>query len=292
MLADGVQTAFAAGAVAELAATGLTWSAGRGAGLGAQVAALALLGQAQEARERWRYQAEHGCPLLRSSLSFAQELLAERADVALLADPWRLEGWLDPVSLAEHMKPERAGLGPRLARAGARLEVAVEELGAGVAAWRQIAREEDSCLLEAAARFPGGWGAFVRERGRGCGALSGGVEAIPSEELVPADSAFPWDIVCGFPVPPVERPGLSQVLFETIQRRAEVRAAHAVFAELAAGQQGGLTLVAPTPESYRRILARDTAELGVEYPLPWERNGELAALLLSYGQRVAQEVLR
>ncbi len=57
VLADGGQAAFAAGAVAELARSGAAWSCGAGAGLGAHVALLALLGEAEEGERRWLRQA-------------------------------------------------------------------------------------------------------------------------------------------------------------------------------------------------------------------------------------------
>ena len=46
-------------------------------------------------------------------------------------------------------------------------------------------------------------------------------------------------------------------------------------------------MVAPAAGSYLAWAARDGADLGVEYPLPNERNGELLASLVEYGRHAA-----
>ena len=135
VLADGLQAAFAAGAVAALARSGRAWSHGLGAGLGAQIALLTLLGEPEEAARRWRRQGDLGCPLLRSHLAAGQERLGEATGVVVLPDAWRLGGWLDGRVLVEHLAPEAADPGGRLARAGATLGVALADLVSGVTGW-------------------------------------------------------------------------------------------------------------------------------------------------------------
>jgi hypothetical protein len=51
-------------------------------------------------------------------------------------------------------------------------------------------------------------------------------------------------------------------------------------------------LLAPTATAYRSWAARDNAEIGVEWPLPTERNGELAGLLVEFGAAVARAALK
>lgn len=283
VLADGLQTAFAAGAVAALARAGCRWGRGLGAGLGAQVALLALLGEAEEAARRWRRQGELGCPLLRSRVAAARERLGEGDGVVLLPDAWRSGGWLDEGALLEHLAPEAADPGGRLARGGASLAVAVADLVAGEAGWAEVhGRPPGEALawLDAAARFAGGWPPRVTGGAGEQRALCGGVGAVPAGEL-PAGNG--WDVVCGFPVPPVRRPGIGTSVWETVQRRAEMRAAALVAAWWAAGAR----VVCPTAAALRAAAQRPDAELEVEFPLPWERNGELCVLLVKTGELAA-----
>ena len=94
-----------------------------------------------------------------------------------------------------------------------------------------------------------------------------------------------WDVVCGFPVPPVARPGLGDALLELVQRREEIRAGLTV----SSWSSPGLEVIAPTGAGYARWATRDGAELGIEYPLPWERNGELVGVLVEYGRVAARQ---
>jgi hypothetical protein len=42
-------------------------------------------------------------------------------------------------------------------------------------------------------------------------------------------------------------------------------------------------MVAPNEKAWRAFSGRDGADLGVEYPLSWERNGELVGALGRFG---------
>jgi hypothetical protein len=284
VLADGAQAAFAAGAVAELARAGRSWAAARGAGLGAQVALLGVLGEAAEAERRWVRQGAGGCPLLGSLVARGRERLTGEAGLLLLPDPIALPGWLDPVALEEHLAPDLAGLPERLHRAGATCAVAVEDLTAGRAGWVELAAVTAAgaaAALRAAVRFPAGWGPVAGGDDAAPGLRWGGagVASVPGE-WPGVDEA--WDVVCGFPVPPVTRPALGGSLLELVQRRDEVRAGAAA---------AGRPVIAPAAASWAAWAARDGAELGVEYPLPWERNGELVGRLVEYGRFAARAAL-
>jgi hypothetical protein len=288
VLADGVQAAFAAGAVAELARAGARWDEAWGAGLGAQVAVLAALGEADEAARRWRRQGELGCPLLQSRVAVLRERLADAGGILVVPDPFRADGWLDGEVLDEHLAPERADLPGRLRGVGARASVAVADLESGLTEWVALDRAaaaDAGALLAAAATFAAGWGPRRVSAGGRERLIVGGVGGLPI--IAPAGAlARPCDLVCGFPVPAVARPGVAGALLEAVQRRDECRAA-----ELVAAWGGGARLLAPTPAAYRGWAARDNAELGVEWPLPTERNGELAGLLLEFGAAVARTAL-
>jgi hypothetical protein len=288
VLADGIQAAFAAGAVAELGRAGARWGAAWGAGLGAQIAVLALLGEAEEAERRWRRQGELGCPLLQSRVSVAQERIADREGVLVLADPFRADGWLDGEVLDEHLAPERADLPGRLRAAGAVAHVALADLGTGTLGWVALGSAgaaEAGELLTAAATFAAGWGPRRISAGGGDRLLLGGVGVLP-EDAPAGAAAGACDIVCGFPVPAVARPGVAGALLEAVQRRDELRAA-----ALVPTWGGAARLLAPTPAAYRSWAARDNAELRVEWPLPTERNGELAGLLVDFGVAVTRAAL-
>ena len=286
MLADGAQTAFAAGVVAELARRGATWSVGRGAGLGAQVAVLALLGEAGEAERRWRRQGELGCPLLTSAVAAARARLGERPGVSVAPDAWSLPGWLDPEELREHLAPEFAGVPERLRTAGARCAVAVEDLTAGAVTWVELSSAspaDAAAALEAAASFPAGWPAAGANDAPAPSLRWGGAGLVADTGWL--SEAAGWDVVCGFPVPPVARPGLGDALLELVQRREEIRAGLTV----SSWSSPGLDVIAPTGAGYARWATRDGAELGIEYPLPWERNGELVGVLVEYGRVAARQ---
>ncbi len=294
VLADGAQAAFAAGAVAELARAGLTWRRGAGAGLGAHVALLALLGEAAEAERRWRRQADLGCPLLRSRLAAVRERLGDASGTVLALDAWTLSGWLDDEALAEHLAPEMAGAPERLARAGASLAVAVEDVAAGGAAWVELAgvdAAEAGGLLRAAAAFPGGWGPQNVAGVRWAGPAWGGVGASYGGQAPWAGDALAWDVVCGFPVPALARPALGASLVEMVQRRSEAGAAAEVVLWLDGESGRSLRVVAPGAAAWRAWSGREAAEIGVEYPLPWERNGELTAGVLACGAAAARLAL-
>lgn len=289
VVADGAQTAFAAGAVAELARGGVRWQRGAGAGLGAQVVALALLGEAEEGERRWQREAKLGCPLLESRLAAAQRRLGEEPGVLAVADAWRLEGWLDPTSLVEHLAPEAAVLPQRLARAGASCVVAVANVRVGGATWQRLggAAEASIELLRAAASFPSGWGAVANTGGEEAELRWGGV-ALLAELGAPWSGADPpWDVVCGFPFPVAARPALGRSLLELLQRRDECVAAATLAQWRTTSDAPQLRVMAPTAADYRAFTARDTADLGVEYPLPLERNGELIAQMVRFGSSAA-----
>ncbi|MCU0290558.1 MAG: hypothetical protein MUF10_00995 [Thermoanaerobaculaceae bacterium] len=289
VLADGIQTAFAAGAVATLAREGLRWSMGRGAGLGAQVAALAVLGEAEEGARRWRRQGELGCPLLTPLLEGARHRLGG-SPVTIVPDAWRIPGWLDDALLREHLAPEAAALPARLRRVGARLEVAICDLAEGASHWVGLETREPSgaaALIEAAARFPGGWGPAAGAAGMPAELLWGGTGATPADDL---PTAAAWDVVCGFPVPAVPRAGGSQAIWETLQRRDELQAGRLVSGWVSRDVPL-VRLVAPSEGTLRLASRRPDAELGVEYPLPWERNGELCGVLVRMGEAAAARAM-
>ena len=288
VLADGIQTAFAAGAVAELGRAGVRWDEVWGAGLGAQVAVLAALGEADEAARRWRRQGELGCPLLQSRVGALGDRLGDPAGILLVPDPFNFAGWLHPEVLDEHLAPERADLPGRLRAAGVTARVALADLESGSLDWVALdsaSATEAGALLTAAATFAAGWGPRRAITGGAERLLLGGVGALPPVAPPGATDAA-CDLVCGFPVPAVERLGAGGALLEVVQRRDELRAAAAV-----ASWGGCARLVAPTAAAYRRWAARDNAELGVEWPLPAERNGELAGLLVEFGAAVARAAL-
>ncbi len=279
VLADGAQAAFAAGAVAALAEAGATWRVARGAGLGAQVALLAVLGESGESARRWRRQGELGCPLLVSQVESAAGRL-DTDGMLLLPDPWGLAGWLDGGALDEHLLPEGADVPGRLRARGARCAVAAVELRTGTAGWRDLGAgtaPDALRLLRAAAAFSGGWGPV------GDQLLAGGVGVAAGLDLVD-DGATAWDVVCGFSVPAAGRPGLSGTWRDAAARRDEIAAAAAV-SRLRDAE--GVRVVAPAEASYRLWADRDGADLEIEWPLPAERNGELVRALVEYGAAAA-----
>ena len=288
VLADGVQTAFVAGAVAELERSGRSWKRAVGAGLGAQVAVLAVLGEAQEAERRWLREAELGCPLLDSQLASARRRLGPTSGVLALADPWALAGWLDPACLAEHLAPEAAGLPDRLRRNGSRCAVALQDLGSGHCEWRELGgltAAGAAAALAAAAAFPAGWGPSG-DRGAAAGETAwGGVGLIAALPAPWSTGDEDWDVVCGVPFPAVRRPAIGSSLLESIQRRDECLASTAVERWLAGGGRG--PVVAPDAASWAAFAEGHSVDLGVEYPPAWERNGELARLLVGFGAFVA-----
>jgi hypothetical protein len=294
VLADGVQAAFAAGAVAELARRGVTWGRGAGAGLGAQVALLALLGETPEAERRWLREAEHGCPLFESQIAAARRRMGDKTGVALSPDAWSMSGWLDRDGLAEHLAPEMAAVPARLARAGATLAVAVEDLVAGVGSWLDLAGltpPQAGAVLRAAASFPAGWGPEPPDPHAPPRRLWGGVGAALQGPWPGAEDAADWDVVCGFPVPAVARPALGGALLELVQRRSECAAARAVGGWRSGRARGSTRILAPSAAAWREWAERDTAELGVEYPLPWERNAALTSGLVGFGAFAAREAI-
>lgn len=268
VLADGAQAAFCAGVVAELSLSGGRWSEAAGAGLGAQVALLALAGEAQEGARRFARLAEEGAALFRPALSYAREAVNQEGFL-LLPDPFRLAGWLSPPVLAEYLAPEQA-LALKV-----KVWVCVEDLASGSRGWREMA--SGGQLAEVAA-FPWGWPPTS--------GFWGGVGAC-AEVSFPPLSSPQVDVVCGFPVPVVERPGLGSALFATVQRREEIAAAQTV-ARWVAGRPG-LRVFAPTQEHYAAFVKREGALLGVEYPLPVEHNAELMGTLVAFGRFVAQQ---
>ena len=287
VLADGAHTAFAAGAVAALAAAGARWSVAAGAGLGAHVAALAVVGEAEEAARRWHRQGEAGAPVFQSRLAVGRERLGDEPGLLLLADAWRLGGWLAEEGRDAFLAPERADLPGRLRHAGTALLVAIEDLGAGRRQWvwaEELDADGAWQLLRAAASYPAGWGATGG--GSGVALRWGGVGACAGLEAPWRTRPASWDVVCGFPMPAVTRPGLGTALLDAVQRRGEVVAAATVATWLeSAGSPA--RVVAPAAGSYLAWAARDGADLGVEYPLPNERNGELLASLVEYGRHAA-----
>lgn len=289
VLGDGLQAAFAAGAVAGLAQRGRTWDVAVGTGLGAQVAVLAMLGEASEAARRWQRQGEHGCPLLAPMAEEVARRLAGLQGALAMLDPWRLPGWLDPAALAEHLAPEAAGVPMRLKQSGARAFVLVQEVESGRVIWEDLSQLDPFSALDAltgACTFPAGWGPH---QGEGGGRFWGGVGLLagaPPDVFRLRDA---WDVVCGFPVPPVAREWVSDSLWEQVQRRDEALAARAVAGWVTAVAPAEVMLIAPEAGLWRRVENREDAELGVEYPLAGERNGELAVRLLAAGSAAAAE---
>lgn len=293
VLADGVHAAFAAGAVAELARTGTSWDRGAGAGLGAHVALLAVLGETAEAERRWTREASLGCPMFESRLGVARRGIGDPRGVTLLPDPWSLAGWLDPAGLAEHLAPETAAVPKRLTQRGATMMVAVEDLTSGAAEWVDLGRVEASeagTILRGAAAFPAGWGPESDTPGGATRLLWGGVGLAFRGAMPWAGDGREWDVVCGFPVPAVARPALGGALLELLQRRSEASAADAVVRLIDGPDGNRLRVVAPTDSAWRSWSGRDGADLGVEYPLPWERNGELTAAAVRFGAFAAHAV--
>lgn len=267
VLADGAQAAFCAGVVAQLASR-CRWEEAAGAGLGVQVALLGLLGEAEEAARRFSRLAQEGAALFRPAIAYIRERL-DAEGFLLLPDPLRLSGWLSRQVLGEYLAPETA-LAPR-----AKVWFCQEDLTAGRRSWNPLASGEQ---LAWAAGFPWGWGPVD--------GLWGGVGACNELDFPPL-SASEVDVVCGFPVPPVTRPGLSDSLLATVQRREEIAAAQTVARWLAA--RPGLRLFAPEEGLYAAFARRDSALLGVEYPLPVEHNGELLSSMVAFGRFVAAQ---
>lgn len=268
VLADGAQAAFCAGVVAQLAASGHRWEEGAGAGLGAQVALLALVGEGEEAARRFSRMGQEKAALFRPALAYAGDNL-NQPGFLLLPDVFRLAGWLWRPALEEYLAPEAA----LVSRAAP--WVCVEELASGARGWRRVERAEE---LRQAAAFPWGWPPN--------GLCWGGVGACAELDFPPL-TASQVDVVCGFPVPPVERRGLSDSLLATVQRREEIGAAHTVARWIAT--HPGARVFAPEQELYAAFARRDSALLGVEYPLPVEHNGELLASMVAFGRFVAAQ---
>jgi hypothetical protein len=293
VLADGAHAAFAAGAVAALARSGTRWRVTAGAGLGAHVAALAAIGETEEIERRWRRQAELGCPLLRPRIRAWRQRLGAAEGALVLPDALALGGWLDPVELDEFLAPEAAGLPERLRGAGARTAVAVHDLDRGESSWvaiESVGAPDALDVLTAAACFPGGWAPPAVRSGSSRGPLWGGVAAVPGGGVPAAAGTARWDVVCGSPVPAARRSASGPSLFELVQRRDLDGAAERVRG-WCREPSGAVRVVAPTMEAWTRFADRDGADLGLEYPLPWEQNGELTTLVLSFGRFVATEVL-
>ncbi len=294
VLADGAQTAFAAGAVAELARRGTAWAGGAGGGLGAQVGILAVLGEAAEAERRWLRDAELGSLLLRSRLAAYREVIGPTPGATLTADAWTLAGWLDPGSLAEHLAPEMAALPERLSRSGRSFALAVEDVERGTTEWVELSRlgaGEAGAMLRAAATFPAGWGPETLAYGGSNHRVWGGVGAAIACTPPWVGRGDAWDIVCGFPVPVLPRSAVGGSLLELIQRREEARAGGVAAEWPRVAKAGSLRLIAPAAEAYREWAERDSADLGVEYPLPWERNGELTVAVIDFGASAAAHAL-
>jgi hypothetical protein len=293
VLADGAHAAFAAGAVAALARSGARWRVAAGAGLGAHLAALAALGETEEVERRWRRQSELGCPLLRPRIRAWRQRLGAAEGALVVPDVLVLGGWLDPEELDEFLAPEAAGLPERLHRAAARAFAAVHDLDLGESRWvaiESVGAPEALGALTAAACFPAGWPPLAAHSEGSSGPLWGGVAAMPAGGVPAAAEIARWDVVCGFPVPASRRSASGPSLFELVQRRDLDGGAERV-QEWRREMGGAARVVAPTAEAWMRFASRDGADLGLEYPLPWEQNGELTAMVLSFGRFVAAEAL-
>ncbi len=269
VLADGAQAAFCAGVVAELARGQVIWQEAAGAGLGVLVALYAVAGQPEQAAELLDRQQETEASVFASPLALAQEHLGW-SELLVLPDPWRWSGWLARERLEELLAPALA-LVDRFP-----LFVALEDVSAG---WRRWCPLHSSQELVAGCAFPMGWA----PTGEG---LWGGVGACGELEPPPF-SAEVTDLVCGFPVPAVERPGLGTGLLATVQRREELLAAQVVARWQKALPTMGIW--APQASTYLKFSQRENALLGVEYPLPTERNGALCALMVEYGRFLVRE---
>jgi len=259
--------------------------------LGAELAVRGLLGGAAEGAEIWRRQGGTGCPLLTSRISAARESLGQGAEVMAFPDAWRLSGWLDRASLAAHLSRAAEGWSSELASRGVRCAVAVCDLSRGANSWVELAETDPSeapGIMQAAAAFPAGWGPVEAPCGGGTAILAGGVEAVVGIAAPPSAEPLSWDIVCGFPVPAVGRGGLGTSLLEQVQRRTEIAAAGLVSRLFESGAMPGGRLFAPTEQAWASWAGRDGAELGIEYPLPCERNGELVMGLLEFGAFVVR----
>lgn len=269
VLADGAQAAFCAGVVAELSRGQAGWQQGAGAGLGALVALYAVAGQPEQAAELFTRQKETEASLFASPLALAQECLVG-SDLLVLPDPWRWSGWLARERLEELLAPALALVGR------APLFVALEDVTTGRRSWCPLHAGQQ---LLASCAFPMGWA----PTGEG---LWGGVGACGELEPPPL-SVDEIDVVCGFPVPAVERPGLGTGLLATVQRRDELLAARVV----ARWQEAlpAMRVWAPQAASYLKFSQRENALVGVEYPLPTERNGALCALMVEYGRFLVRE---
>lgn len=286
VLADGAQCAFAAGVVAELEEQGCTWNRAWGAGLGAHVALLAVLGEAREIGRRWLQQGENGSPVLVSRLAAARARLGDANGVVVLPDALAMAGWLDPGALAEFFCCDALTCSGRLRRNGATCSVALFEARSGDRRW--VALEEcdgdvASRSMQAAASFLGGWPALEGEHGE---LLSGGAGVVAGGFLPPLATGVSCDVVCGFPVPGIPRPAVGRSLLEQVQRREELLAA-ATVQSWAEGSSPSRRLMAPGPDAWVEVM-NPAADLGVEYPLPWERNSALTARLVELGRLVAR----
>ncbi|MCS7183324.1 MAG: hypothetical protein NZ869_09485 [Thermoanaerobaculum sp.] len=266
VLGDGAQAAFCSGVVAGLAEQGVVWQEGAAAGLAAQVALLALAGEALEGARRFLRMAEEGAALF-SAAGAPASAEARKVGWLALPDVYRVPGWLDPSVLEEYLAPDWA-----LVRR-VNLWVAWENLVSGERGWIPL-RQGEQLLVTAA--FPWGWPA--RE------GIWGGVGACAELEPPPLGSEA-VDLVCGFPVPAVERPGQGAALIGANPRREELVAARTAVRWASHWPQ--VRVFAPQQRAYLDWSQRDSALLGVEYPLPLEQNGELMAQLVRFGEFVA-----
>jgi hypothetical protein len=159
-------------------------------------------------------------------------------------------------------------------------------LTAGRADWFDLAGElpeEAGDLLRATASFCGGWGPMPGgDSGARCGGVAAALHLLGGR--ITGGKAI--DLVCGFPVPAVRRPQVVSV-FELVQRQDELAAALAV-AEWRHRDRRKIRIVAPEQASWEAWAERDGADLGLEYPLPWDSNGELMGLVLRYGDFVGR----
>lgn len=267
VLADGAQAAFCVGVVGELSRRGFRWVEGAGAGLGAWVALLGLVGEGEEAERRFLRLGGEG--LLSSVLAQAREQLTS-PEFLVLPDVMRLAGWLSREFLMEHLAADLVLIGK------APVWIAWENLNSGQRLWRKL---EEASELPAAVAFPWGWP--PDETGSW-----GGVD-VCCELPWPPLTADGVDVICGFPVPSVERPGFGNSLFFFAQRRSEIAAAATVTRWLQGS--GEIKLWAPSEESYRTFSQRPLAQLGVEYPYPVEQNAELCQTMVTYGQWLARK---